>query len=103
MIPTNVKQLWYSWTNSIWWRFVPGVEVKVKWPVGWTRPDDHGVSTNSADPNDHYRPWMEKHVGRQNIDWQWDLRDNDCADNTLTIKIRTGKKDQASIIALMWS
>ena len=31
------------------------------------------VDEFSADPNDHYRPWIEANVGEQGIDWQWKL------------------------------
>ena len=93
--------------DKLWWRFMPGVEVKVRWPRGWVvlHEDDDGskVSTNSADPNDHYRPWLEKHVGRQRWDWDWQLRDNDLVENQLTIKIRQAKSQYATIVGLRWS
>lgn len=85
---------------------MPGVEFKVKWPRGWIllheMPDGSRVSTESADPNDHYRPQLEKLVGRQGWNWNWDLRDNDIAENRLTIKIRQNKASYASYLALLW-
>lgn len=85
---------------------MPGVIVKVKWPVGWVRlwEDGNGgvVDCESADPNDHYRPWMEEHVGKQGWDWNWDLLDNDASTNRLTIKVRRSKADLVSVMALMW-
>jgi hypothetical protein len=92
--------------HRIWWKLVPGTIVKVKWPKGWVvlheAPDGSCVSTESADPNDHYRPWMEANVGRQNWDWSWDMRDNDVAENVLSIKFRKGKEQYASMVALKW-
>ena len=38
---------------------MPSVTINVKWPVDEV----------SADPNDHYRPWLQEHVGRQGWDW----------------------------------
>ena len=99
--------------HRIWWKLIPGTIVKVKWPVGeitidesdprwdWTLCSSLQCGT-SADPNDHYRPWMEANVGRQNWDWSWDMRDNDVADNVLSIKFRKGKEQYASMVALKW-
>lgn len=97
-----------------WWRFVPGVVINVRWPVGevvidesmkqwdWTiGPSKYIVE--SADPNDHYRPWLEKHVGKQGWDWNWGMADRDATDNRLTIKIRQKHQECAIIAKMMWS
>jgi hypothetical protein len=93
--------------DRLWWRFVPGVIINVRWPSGWVvlHEDSDGskVSAESADPNDHYRPWLEKHVGRQGWDWNWGMADRDATDNRLTIKIRRKYASYATIIALRWS
>lgn len=95
-----------AWQN-LWWRFVPGTVIKVKWPVGpityWVVDEDHLTHRESADPNDHYRGWLEKNVGKQCWDWDWQLTDNDCAENVLTIKFRKGKTDYATLAAMRWS
>jgi hypothetical protein len=93
---------------------MPGVIVNVAWPRGEITVDhddprwfDLGgavrVKFDSADPNDHYRPWLEQHVGRQGWDWDWGMIDNDAAENRLTIKIRQAKAQYATMIALRWS
>lgn len=100
--------------QKLWWRFIPGTVIKVKWPMGnivvnhdhpkwqdmggavWV---DLGFSSN---PNDHYRPWLEKYIGRQGWDWNWGLADNDVEENKLTIKIRKSKSKYVSIIGMMW-
>jgi hypothetical protein len=93
--------------QKLWWRFVPGVVINVAWPKGWVvlheDPDGSKVSTDSADPNDHYRPWMEQHVGRQGWDWNWGMADRDATDNRLTIKIRQRHARYATIAAIRWS
>ena len=93
--------------NKIWWHLMPGVTVKVKWPKGWVvlhdSPEGSQVSVDSADPNDHYRPWMEKNVGRQGWDWDWCMRDNDITENRLTVKVRQRYANYATIIAMRWS
>jgi len=101
--------------NRIWWRLMPGTIIKVSWPAGnivvdynhprWQDIDraawvDLGFS---ADPNDHYRPWMEKEVGRQGWDWDWTMTDNDVTENRLTIKFRKGKEKYAAMFALRWA
>lgn len=93
--------------EQLWWRFMPGVVINVKWPKGYVvlheSPDGSMVSTESADPNDHYRPWMEEHVGRQGWDWNWGMANNDVSENRLTIKIRQKYKECAIIAKLQWS
>lgn len=100
--------------EKLWWRFVPGTIVNVRWPVGevvinesmpqwdWTIGPGRYI-VNSADPNDHYRPYLEKHVGRQKRDWDWGMADRDATDNRLTIKIRRKHEKHATIIAMMWA
>ena len=90
--------------QQLWWRFVPGVVINVKWPKGWVVL--HAATAGScvsADPNDHYRPWMEQHVGRQGWDWNWGMADRDVSDNRLTIKIRQKYAKYATIAAIQWS
>ena len=100
--------------HQLWWRFVPGVIINVKWPKGPLVVDHNDprwvdlggavwVSIDSADPNDHYRPWMEKHVGRQGWDWNWGMANNDATENRLTIKIRQKHAKYATIAAMRWS
>ena len=101
--------------QKLWWRFVPGVVVNVKWPAGNIVVDhNHPLWQDmggavwvdlgfSADPNDHYRPWMEQHVGRQGWDWNWGMADRDASDNRLTIKIRQKYAKYATIAAIQWS
>lgn len=94
--------------NNLWWRFMPGTIIKVKWPVGEIRIKHQSAlgiiweNISSADPNAHYRPYLETNVGRQGWDWDWTMMDSDCRDNTLTIKFRKGKESWASLVALMW-
>ena len=102
--------------EKLWWRFMPGVVINVKWPSGMIvagpgpedpRWHDWGgaayITFESADPNDHYRPWMEQHVGRQGWDWNWGMADRDASDNRLTIKIRRKYQNYAIIAKLQWS
>jgi len=93
--------------EKLWWRFMPGVIINVQWPRGWVilheHPDGSTVSAESADPNDHYRPWLEKNVGRQGWDWNWGVAGTDASENRLTIKIRQKFQDRATIAALKWS
>jgi hypothetical protein len=58
---------------------------------------------HSADPNDHYRPYLEKHVGKQGVDWNWGMANRDATDNRLTIKVRQKHQKYATILSLMWN
>lgn len=100
--------------QKLWWRFMPGVVINVKWPVGDIIVDHHhplwqdmGGAVwvklgHSADPNDHYRTRMEKHIGKQGWDWQWGLADDDAARNRLTIKIRQKHAKYAILLQIEW-
>lgn len=99
--------------DQLWWRFMPGVVINVKWPVGevvvgpnsrnWSGTGPMYEEIFSTDPNDHYRPWMEKHVGKQGWDWDWGLAGQDVTGSRLTIKIRRKHQDYAIIAKLQWS
>ena len=93
--------------QKAWWYIVPGVVINVPWPRGWVvlyeDPDGSKVSAQSADPNDHYRPWLEANVGRQGWDWNWGMADRDATDNRLTIKIRQKYAEYATIAMLKWT
>ena len=100
-------KMYIKFLNTLWWQFMPGATIKVRWPVGWTEPQPAPgggfIQIESADPNDHYRPWMEANVGKQGWDWDWTMMGNDVAENKLTIKFRNAKKAYASIAALRWT
>ena len=99
--------------EKIWWYFVPWIEVSVKWPSGpigvgyddarWYDVGAARVQIHSADPNDHYRPFMEQYVGRQGPDWQWYMANNDAAENRLTIRMRRKYAINATHISMMWN
>jgi len=100
--------------NKIFWKYVPGVKVTVKWPRGLLTVDDDHPSWDwtygakyqtfsTADPNDWYRPWMEKHVGKQGWAWDWKLEADNASEDRLTIKLRKDKSHHSSYITLMWS
>jgi hypothetical protein len=101
--------------QRLWWRFVPGEVINVRWPAGNIVVDDQhplwedmggavwvdlGFSSN---PNDHYRPELEEKCGRQGRDWEWGLKGNDAAENRITIKIRKKHAKWASYFALKWN
>ena len=103
-----------NFKEKLWWWLMPGVTINVKWPkgqikVGPSHRDGYSgygpefEYVDSADPNDHYRPWMEEHVGKQGWDWNWGIADRDATDNRLTIKIRRKHAKYATIAALRWS
>lgn len=108
-LPCNLN-IW----QSLWWRFVPGVTINVRWPSGqvvvtednplwdWTiGPSKYIIE--SSDPNEHYRPELTKKVGKQGRHWQWGLTNTDVADGRLTIKIVKSKAKWASYFAIKWN
>lgn len=100
--------------QKLWWRFVPGVVINVRWPKGKITVDHNDprwadlggavwIEFESADPNDWYRPDLERWVGRQGWDWNWGMANTDATQNRLTIKIRQKYTEYATILALRWS
>lgn len=101
--------------QKLWWRFMPGIIVNVRWPSGnivVNHDDPRWVDLGgavwvdlgfSADPNDHYRWYLEKYVGRQKWDWDWGMANYDTTNDRLTIKIRRSKAKYATMIGIMWS
>jgi hypothetical protein len=74
----------------VWWSLVPGESIMIPWP---TDPP-------AADPNYHYRPFLEENVGKQGWAWEWRLADNG---DSVQLKFRLGRTSYAPICALMWS
>jgi hypothetical protein len=99
--------------DKLWWWLMPGVIIKVRWPKGmivvdhddprWYDVGATRVEIESADPNDHYRPTMERLIGRQKWHWDWGFVGNDVNDNCLTIKIARSRAKYATLLALQWS
>lgn len=99
--------------ERIWWYYTPYMEISVKWPkgsvvVGYDDPRWYDVGASlveveSADPNDHYRPFMQEWIGRQRWDWSWYMGNTDARDNRLTIRIRKKHYIFASHIAMIWN
>jgi hypothetical protein len=84
------------------WRYWLKTEVVVDWPQGWTPQDHLGNSSNSSDPNEWYREWLETNVGSQGWTWDWrsemlhpEVRD------VLIVKFR--KATDATAFALKWA
>lgn len=108
--------------TNLWWKFMPGVSIIVDWPVGKVIIDDtmsqydwsmsaQSYVVDSADPNDHFRPWLERNVGRQGWDWDWRISPKHTMyipsapqeiNDSLEIKFRKGKEIYASIAKLQW-
>jgi len=52
------------------------------------------------EPNEHYRPWLEEHVGDQGFEWQWYV-DNVSGDDGLAIEFRYS--EHAMLFELTWA
>jgi hypothetical protein len=114
----------FGTVKALWWKFMPGVKITVKWPAGLVEIDDSMPQWDwtigpakyvvaSADPNDHYRPWLEQNVGRQGWDWDWRLGPITGAQGSangptyltgdyLEIKFRKAKAEYATMFKLIW-
>ncbi len=107
-----------KWWDQIYWRLVDYIEIDVKWPSGEIVVDHNDprwadlggavwIGFESADPNDHYRPFLEQWIGRQGWDWDWRLawhgRNIETGEQNgrLTIRMRQKHAIYASHIAMM--
>jgi hypothetical protein len=96
----------YDILDKFWWYVMPGPTIIVKWPAGnngWIPMDYLGARLNSADPNDHYRPVLEYHCGKQFVGWHWKAIVSNHKVDTIEIKFRFDKKQWATIFALQWA
>jgi hypothetical protein len=70
--------------RDTYYKFKYPVRITVVWPNGevivgpGSRNHNSVYGTyyqlvESADPNDHYRPELERTVGRQHVDWEWGI------------------------------
>ena len=51
-----------------------------------------------AEPNEHYRPWLEENVGEQGVSWNWQIHSVD--GNELSIDF--ANKEHAILFELKW-
>ena len=89
-----------------------GVTIQLPWPKVYQTLNAGGVIMHSADPNDHYRPWLEENCGRQGWDWDWHavwqrdvfrVYNNPYQlDDVVEIKFRKGKESIAVLAKLRW-
>ena len=91
---------WITLRNKIQWYCWLRYELVVPWPHGVIPVYSFTVAPviyeESADPNDHYRSWLEHNVGKQGRAWNWRAMP---ATNELMIKFRHRK--DAVFFALM--
>ena len=100
--------------SNLWWKYMPGTVIEVRWPTGRVIQDfidQYKTNTEllSADPNDHYRPSLERYVGKQGWDWDWKIGSIAATNgmgtvgyDTLLIKMRKGKDEYATFAKLKW-
>jgi len=56
------------------------------------------MRNKDPEPNEHYRPWMEEHIGKQGVDWNWKIYT--VVNNELAIDF--ADKEQATLFELTW-
>ena len=72
--------------------------IVVPWPRGQL-VNKKGEMYNSADPWEHYAPWLEKNVGTYRIDWYWDSTNGG---NSIRLYFRQ-ESSKISFACLKWS
>ena len=78
-----------------------GSDAVVPWPRGWVESKAFGSQVFSSDPNDHYREWLEQHVGKQGWDWEWEIANGHFpASNGLRVMFKKGNEHWALVFLL---
>lgn len=75
--------------DKIYWGFNFGETIIVEWP-------------KKQDPNNEWRTWLEKNVGRQGFDWHWKVDYTKAKSSGFQIKIKFRKKVYASMFVLLF-
>jgi hypothetical protein len=114
----------FGLVDAIKWRLLRGGSVIVAWPEWCEVTVDHNdlawvdwggavrIIRDTDDPNWHYRPFLDKNIGKFGKDWMWRVRG--CAldpnirldpwgPSTLEIRLHKRKAKWASILQLKWS
>lgn len=109
--------------DAVKWRCMRGGVVSLHWPkiekvnstsqaVNWLILEVEQLPRIYSDcPNLHYRPWLEKYVGKEGCDWMWRHKvgcgvfispDYHRRHDRLEIKLRKNKSKWASLLLLKW-
>ena len=89
--------------NRWWWR----TQIVVPWPtetVTYVAGNDSGSYTYSVSPDRDVWKWMNATVGKQGLDWEWDLCV--CVVPTMgriVLKFRPGKGHHAVMTGIKFS
>lgn len=89
--------IWYL-CHKLWWKFVPGCVVTLR--------VDSDSSLDLTEQVFARRQWLEDHVGKQYVTWDWKYYwdyTNDTTTNYLEIKARCDKKRQIMEAYLRWA
>ncbi len=54
--------------------------------------------TDDIEPNEKYRSWLEEHVGKQKVTWDWDIY----SENFELLEIKFTNKQSATLFELTW-
>lgn len=107
----KMRRLRESLLNRIWWKFMPGIYIHMPWPVGPVNVKNPcseiflNPGPESADPNDHWRAWLEREVGKQGSAWDWmigSVGEGSFDTDTVLIKFRFDKSDAATAFRLIY-
>jgi len=102
-----------SLRTRLWWRFMPGTYIHMNWPTGPVNVKNpcgeiflHMPGPDSADPNDHWRAWLEREVGKQGMAWDWEVGSiggpQTHGQDTVVIKFRFDKGSVATAFKLIY-
>lgn len=56
------------------------------------------MRSGDPEPNDKYRPWLETHVGKQGVAWDWKL----CFTDIDSLEIQFAKEEYKILFELTW-
>lgn len=68
------------------------INILLRWPNG-----------PYSDPNDHYRDYLEQHIGTQGKDWEWHAYPPSNFTKIIILIFDDSKQESAFIMQMMWS
>lgn len=56
------------------------------------------MRSGQQEPNEHYRPWLEEHVGKQCVDWNWEIYSM----NPDMVSVFFANSEHATLFEITW-
>lgn len=96
--------------DKLKWKMFAGPSILLRYPEHKEFTVDHSlpywidlggavnIKISSSSPDIHYRPYLEKHVGKEGFDWVWRIYDKNPNDTMIELKLHKRKHRWLAIL-----